>query len=191
LDKSHGGGLLAVFADPVNSVLCQDAFAKEAVIRRMAEASPMPVILLDFDQLFTGYVNSGMLARDGNVRVYTPARDSWPRVFREVASLVSTKQTVLIVDSLNGFFSVFDGRDSGRYANSCMMMLASCARGMGGKTILCGVARIREGEGWILHPTGRRAPDADSVSKFFVRRQDGIRVESLSRENRTEKTFHL
>jgi len=191
LDKNPDGGLLANFADPVNSVLCHDAFAKEAVIRRIAEASPVPVILLDFDQLFTGYVNSGMLARSSNVRAYCPARDSWPRIFGEVASRVSAERTVLIVDSFNGFFSLFDGRDSGRYANSCMMMLSSCARNAGGRVFLCSVARIREGEGWILHPTGRRALDADSVSKFFAGGRDGVRIEALSRENRTEKILRL
>ncbi len=190
MDKNPDG-VLACFPNHVNSVLCHDAFAKEAAIGRIIGACTDPVMLLDFDQLFTGYVNSEMVPRGDNLRIYSPDRQNWVGTFKELATRASSQQTVLIVDSLNGFFSVFDERDSGMYANSCMMMLSSSIRAAGGKIFLCSVARLREGEGWILHPTGRHVLDSGLISKFFVRRQNGIQLEALSRENSTEKVFCL
>ena len=191
MDKNPNDEFLTTFDNSINSILCYDAFSKEAIIKKIIEFNSTSIILLDFDQLFTGYINSGILKKENNLQIYSPSKDNWLQIFKEVISQVSTKQTILIIDSLNGFFSIFDEKDSGRYANSCMMMMSSCVRNMQGMIFLCSVAKIKENEGWILQPTGRHVLDTNSISKFFVRKQKDIQIESLSQENKTEKIFHL
>lgn len=202
MDKNPDGGLGGDFLRPVNSVLCHDAFVKERIIQKIIDKSPASAILLDFDRLYTGYVNSGMAAAGSNLHVYSPTKEDWKDVFAGIVSRTCARRAVLIVDSLNGFFGMFDERDAeeesvfdesnaGRYANACMMVLARCMMNAGGWIFLCSVARIGEGGDWILQPTGRRVPDSESMSRFFVKGQDGLQVEMLSRENKAERIFRL
>ena len=157
---------------------------------RITEINDTMVIILDFDRLFTGYVNSGLIQKRDNLRIYAPTRYDLPNVLKETIMHASTQQTIIIVDSLNGFFSMFDEKDSGRYVNACVMLLSSCVGGAGGKTFLYSVARIRE-ESWMLEPTQRHVPDFRSISKFFARKQDDLQIESLSQQNVIERTFVL
>ena len=180
MDKNPGGGAGGIpaggFPNPVNSILCHDAFAKEAAIQKIigGGGDGGPVVLLDFDLLYTGYVRAGVIPRHENVTTYLPARENWQEIFKEVVMRVSGGSTTLIVDSLNGFFSVFDDKDSGRYANSCMMMMASCTGGSRGRIFLCGVAGQGADGGWRLHPSGRHVLENGSISQFFVDRHGAI-----------------
>lgn len=191
MDESPEGSLSDSFPNSINSVLCDSAFTKESVIQKIIERSAMPAVVLDFDLLYTGYAKSGMIAKAGGVKTYSPTRDEWESVLEEIILRVASEPTLVVVDSLNGFFSVFDGKDSGRYANACMMMMSSCASASGGKVFLCSVARLREGEGWILQPVGRRVLENALIAKFFASRKPEVSIEAISPENKTEKIFRM
>ncbi len=201
--KNPDDGLDENFPRPVNSILCHNAFVKECIIQKIIDASPAATLLLDFDRLYTGYLNSGIITTRDSLKVCSPSKEDWKDVLVRAAMHASVRRAVLIIDSVNGLFSMFDEidpeehedirrrKDAGRHVNACMMMLSRCVMNAGGRIFLCSVAKIMEDEGWILQPTGRHVPDFESVSKFFVKRQDGLRVEQLSQENKTEKIFHL
>lgn len=191
MDKNPGGvPFLADFPGPINSILCRSAFAKEVMVHKTISGCGMPAILLDFDLLYTGYVKAGIIEEPPNLTIRSPSRDNWQSVLGGVVAEASSRPVVVVVDSLNGFFSIFGDKDSGRYANACMMMLASCVCNARGKIFLGSVARLREDEGWVLHPTGRRVLENPAIAKFFVTAQDGqpggvpaIRAEPLSAQN--------
>jgi len=191
LDKNPEDALSESFPSSINSVLCDNAFTKESVIQKIVEMSAMPAVVLDFDLLYTGYAKSSMVAKPEGLRTYSPTRDEWESVLEEIILRVSGEPTLVIVDSLNGFFSVFDGKDSGRYANACMMMMSSCASASGGKVFLCSVARLKEGEGWILQPVGRRVLENALIAKFFASGRPEVSIEAISPENKTEKIFRM
>lgn len=193
MDKNPGGLLAEVFPNTINTVLCQDAFAKERVVKMLAGLGALPTILIDFDLLYAGYARSGMIAGGGgNLTAYSPTEGGWEGVFKEVAARVSAQKSVLVVDSVNGFLSIFGGEDSGRYADSCVMMLSSCVGCAGGRIFLFYVAEPAEGGGWVLRPTGRRVLEIAPASRFFARRRNGkILVEALPPDDGSGAVFQL
>ena len=188
LDKNPNNIKLGeVFADSVNSILCHDGFAKEAIIAKIIKEYDIPTIYLDLDLLYSGYVQSDIIKKQADVLLFTPDRKSWNDTFKEIIERISSEEHVLMVDSLNGFFTLFDDKNSGRYCNSCMMMLASMSRNRKSKIFLSSVAKLR-GDGWILYPTGRHVLENRSISKFFVSTDQ---IEILSAENQVEKIIKI
>lgn len=190
LVKNHNDELIENFPNSINSILCYNAFTKASIIQKFSDIDT-PTILLDFDLLFTGYIESGIISKNNDLTIYAPTKENWQDIFKKIIIKISSQKTVLIIDSLNGFFSIFDEKDSGRYANSCMIMFSSVIKSTNGKIFMCSIAKLKENEGWILHPTGRHVLENKSVDKFFVRKQEDIQVEALSLENKTEKIFQI
>ena len=160
-----------IFINSINSILCHNAFVKEVMIQKIIEEyNELPIIYLDFDLLHSGYTQAGMIKNYENVVVFTPTEENWNDVLKKVTIKISEKKCILVIDSLNGVFTIFNEKDSGRYANSCVMLLSSLVKNQNCKIFLTSIARLKSGEDerWVLWPTGRRVLENKSVSRFFV-----------------------
>ena len=183
LDKNPD--MASIFTNSVNSILCHSAFSKQVMIQKILGGCKDPIIYLDFDLLYSGYVQSGMIQERQDIAIFRPKREDWESILKKIIMRISGNENyTLIVDSLNGFFTLFDENDSGRYANSCMMLLASIIKNNTSKMFLNSVARLRENDGWVLS-IGRYVLENKAVSKFFV--NDTGQIEVLSAENKIEK----
>lgn len=177
-----------IFDSRLNLLLCSDAFVKAKALQKIAAAFANAT-LLDFDLMYTGYTESGLVPQQ-DITVYRPTMKNWHAVLSDIAVRTSGKPSTILVDSLNGFFGIFDDPDSGMYANACMMMMSSIAYHAGGKVFLTGVANLKN-DTWLLLPSGRQVLEGVAFSKFFLSEQNGITVDALSAENRIEGTHVL
>ena len=179
-----------IFTNSINSVLCHNAFVKEEIIQRIIEEyQSSSIIYLDFDLLYSGYTQSGIMKNYKNVIVYSPTKENWNSLLKEIIVRISKKNCILIIDSLNGVFTIFNEKDSGRYVNSYMMLLSSLIKNQKRKIFLTSIARLKEKKRWILYPTGRHVLENKSISKFFVNNTN--QIEMLSPENKTEKIIEI
>ena len=54
----------------LNSILCDEPFVKAVFLARLIEQIDVPIFYLDFDLLYSGYVNAGMLPKKVNVSLF-------------------------------------------------------------------------------------------------------------------------
>ena len=139
----------------LNIILCSEPFVKSQFLNELIDSVDYPVIFLDFDLLYTGYVISGMISKNDVVKIYRPERDNLEKTFSEVIQKISEKKYLVILDSFNGFYSLFSEIDSWIFVNSLTMLAASVARQKGSAIVVSAMARKKENKFWVLSPGGR------------------------------------
>ncbi len=153
-------------------VLCSEPFDKMEFLDMMIRCTRYPVIFVDMDLLYTGYVESGMIHRRSDVTVFHPGRQDWMTEFSRIVSAASKKRTLVVIDSLNGIHGTFDDIESAGFVNSCIMLLASLGRQAGSPVIVTARARTRNSRGWVLSPGGRQIIRSREAGCYLLKRVD-------------------
>ncbi len=121
----------------LNIILSVGAFDKTRFLGMLADSTPLPVAFVDTDLLYAGYIRSGMHKKRDGLFLSCPDTGTWNAELVGIISAASKRRTAVIVDSLNGVYEMFQGPDSIRAANSCMMILSSLA-GQAGSSVTVG-----------------------------------------------------
>lgn len=167
----------------INGLIVKEPFDKADFLEKLIQSTTIPIIYLDFDLLYSGYVKSEMLTKKENVSLYSATKETWKNNFKDILSKISKKRYLVIIDSLTGFQNFLDQKDSGRLIESYLMLLGSVARESDSIVLFVGVARKKE-ENWVLIPTGRRLIDSKKVSKFLLSKKNSeFFVELLSKNS--------
>ena len=138
-----------------NIILCTKPFQKAEFLKRLVNSSEFPVILLDFDLLYSGYVKSGLIKKKENINFFLSNRDTWERDLKDTINKISCKKALVIFDSLNGLYNMFDELESARFINSAIMLLSSIARETKSMIVVTAMATKNEKGELILSPSGR------------------------------------
>jgi len=154
-----------------NIVLSLEPFLKSQFLMDLIDSCIEPVIFLDFDLLYSGYVSSGMLRKNSRVEIYRPEKNNIKKIFSQVANKISNKKYVVILDSFNGFYNVFTEIESGIFINSITMLLSSVAR-KNSMIIVSGMARKKDNQGWVLVPGGRHVIESKNSGTYFLKRDE-------------------
>ena len=85
-----------------NIVLCSKPFHKIEFLDRLINSTEDPIIFIDMDLLYTGYVQSGMIQKKENVVIFCPNKTNWKEKISEIISNVSKERFLIIIDSFNG-----------------------------------------------------------------------------------------
>ena len=152
-------------------VLCKEPFAKAAFLTKLTEASDIPVIYLDFDLLYSGYVKSEMIQQSPNVSLYAPSKEDWNEILKKILLVVLNQKSIVIIDSLNGLYNILDGKDIGRLVNAYIMLISFVAKESGSSVLFSSMGRRKDKEGWVLSPTGRRVIDTQ-MTKIYLEKID-------------------
>jgi len=164
----------------LNSILYKEPFVKAAFLSKLIEYIDVPIFYLDFDLLYSGYVNSNMLPKKFNVSLFSPSKNDWNYILKKILMLISNKKSIIIIDSLNGLYNLFDGKNIGRFVNTCIMLLVFVAKESGSSVLVTSLARKKDGEGWVLSPTGRRIVDSKIMTNFYLKKQrSGITIDVI------------
>jgi len=164
----------------LNSVLCKEPFVKASFLNKLIEYTDVPIFYLDFDLLYSGYVNSNMLQKKFNVSLFSPSKNDWNYILKKILMMISIEKSIVIIDSLNGLYNLFDGKNIGRFVNTCIMLLVFVAKESGSSVLVTSLARKKEGEGWVLSPTGRRIVDSKIMTNFYLKKQrSGITIDVI------------
>jgi hypothetical protein len=83
-----------------------------------------------------------------------------------VVASISKQKSLLIFDSLNGFFSLFyNKKDVGMFVNSCIMLLSKTAKLTDSSVVVASMAK-KEDQVWVLDTIGRQVVDAKNMTKM-------------------------
>ncbi len=163
----------------LSSVLCTEPFVKAAFLSKLIDQIDTPIVYLDFDLLYSGYVNSEMIPKNTNVSLFAPSKDDWNEILKKVLLMILNQKSVVIIDSLNGLYNLFDGKDIGRLVNAYIMLLVFMAKESGSSVLFSSMVRKKEEEGWVLSPTGRRIVDTKMTKMYLKKYNSEITVQVI------------
>ena len=115
----------------------------------------------------------------------SPENGSLHEDLKSVIEQISKKRSLIIIDSLNGFFNVLEGnKDVGRLVNSFLMLLVASARHTKSTVILGILSKLNEENNWVLYNTGRSVIDNDHFTKIrLARKENNILTKLLNPDN--------
>lgn len=165
----------------LNSVLYAEPFVKAAFLSKLVEQIDVPILYLDFDLLYSGYVNAEMLPRKVNVSLFSPLKNDWNQVLKKILMMVLKEKSFVIIDSLNGLYNLFDYKDVGRLVNAYVMLLTFVAKESDSSVLVVNMARKKDEEEWVLSPSGRRVVDAKIMTNLYLKKQNSGIVVDVTR----------
>lgn len=175
-----------------NIILCSEPFLKAEILNEIICSATFPIIFLDFDLLYSGYVVSELIKKNDMVKIYRPSKIDLKKTISEIAKKISSEKSLLVIDSLNGFYNIFDEKESGRFINASLMLLSSISRENGSSVIITAITRKNDGGEWILSPGGRHIIDSKKSGMFHLKRIDkSMIISSLNQIGNTEKIFKI
>ena len=182
MDKNHttfeNFQLLEENLTPSNSSLLfyENAFSKIKLIQEIISKQRLPILYIDLDFLFSGYVKSKLLAIP-NLTLFNTLESKVNEIFPEILTKISTKPHLVIFDSINGLYNTLSNDvDSGRLANSILMLLARNVSFSNSILIISALAGKKENN-WIL-PNGRQILENNKIKKFLISDRSKITIEN-------------
>lgn len=156
-----------------NIVLCSEAFEKMEFLNNLINSADSPIIYVDLDLLYSGYIKSELIPKRERLDIFDPERDNWKEKFVEIISKASQNEFLVIVDSLNGMYSIFDELKSARFINSCLMLLASLGSQSRSTVVMTAFARKKENGGWTLTPGGKQIITSEKTAVYLLKKNQG------------------
>lgn len=165
----------------INSILYSDPFLKAAFTSKLIKDTSINVLYLDFDLLYSGYIASGTIPSQENLTLLQPAATTLGEKLTEILAKASISKSLIVVDSLNGFYNIINQKkDVGRIVSSIIMLIASIARMTNSYVVMASMVRFKKEEGWILSPTGKRLIETENNKKILLEyAKEGILVNFL------------
>ena len=80
--------------------------------------------------LYSGYFESKMDSKkEKNLVIFQPNKLNWGKKNYQKSLVKGSKEKFLIIiDSFNGIYNLFDDLESARFVNSCIMLLSSLGK---------------------------------------------------------------
>ena len=173
-------------------VLCSEPFHKAEFLNRLINSVENPIIYVDMDLLYTGYVESGMIQKKNNVIIFHPNKTSWKEKLSEIISKVSKEKFLVVIDSFNGVYNLFDDLESARFINSCIMLLSSIGRQTNSSVVITAMGRKREDDGWIISPGGKQIIKSGKTGVFFLKKiENNLVISTIEETDTNSKKFKI
>ena len=192
MDKSSEQGLsfdvsnltTEFFSKKSNLVLCKDVFDKVKFLNYLFTNTNDQIILLDTDLLMTGYFQSQMIPKRDNLMVFSPDESTWKLHLTEIIAKFSDKRCLIVIDSLNGAYNLFEGLESIRFVDSCIMLLLSMIKKNNSLLISTVSARQNKEKSWALSPGGKEIISSEKDHHYILKNQGNkLEIAPLSSKN--------
>ena len=168
-----------------NMIFYEDSFVKTAFFTKEIPNWEIPIFYFDFDLQYTGFMRSETIPQIKNLTLLSPENDNLHENLKSVIGQISKKRSLIIIDSLNGFFNVLEGnKDVGRLVNSFLMLLITSARNTKSTVIVGILSKLSEENKRVLYNTGRSVMDNDHFTKIqLARKENNILAKLLNSDN--------
>ena len=168
-----------------NMIFYEDSFAKTSFFTKEIPNWKTPIFYFDFDLQYTGFVNAGITPSLKNITMLYPENGSLREDLKSVIEKISKTKSLVIIDSLNGFFNLLEGKkDVGRLVNSFLMLLVSSAKHTKSTVIVGVLSKTNKENKWVLSNTGRHVIDNDNFTKTqLISSENKILVKTLNSDN--------
>ena len=168
-----------------NMIFYEDSFVKTSFFTREIPNWDIPIFYFDFDLQYTGFMRSETIPQIKNLTLLSPENGNLHENLKSVIGQISKKRSLIIIDSLNGFFNVLEGnKDVGRLVNSFLMLLITSARHAKSTVIVGILSKLSEENKRVLYNTGRSVMDNDHFTKIqLTRKENNILAKLLNPDN--------
>lgn len=194
LDKNPELDFTKIFeSHTLNLIMHSDPFLKQNFLNKIILTTNYPVIYLDIDLLFSGYVTSKIITPNQGLTLFQPNRQKLLDIIKTILLEISEKKSMLIIDSLNGLFNLnHENKDAGRLVNSYIMLFVSIAKNSNSKVIVSGMTRRKNNEEWVLSITGRHIFESKQITLIQLERKNSnIIANLLDRKDLPKKSFSI
>ena len=176
-----------------NVIFYEDSFVKTAFFTKEMPNWEIPTFYFDFDLQYTGFVRAGIAPPLKNLTLFYPENGSLHEDLKSVIEKISKKRSLVIIDSLNGFFNLLEGeKDLGRLINSFLMLLVSSGKHTKSTVIVGILSKLNDENKWILYNTGRRIIDNEHFTKIqLIRSGKSILTKVLNTDNSSHSRLIL
>ena len=158
-----------------NLLFYENAFSKIKLIQKIISSQNLPILYVDLDFLFSGFIHSQLLTIP-NLLLFNTLELKLNEILPKLLTKISTESYLVIFDSLNGLYNTLSNdEDSGRVVNSILMLIAQNIKSSSSILIIPALAGKKEGK-WIL-PNGRQILENENMKKFFISDRSKINIE--------------
>ena len=174
----------------INIIYYENSFAKTKFLTKTIEKWDIPTFYLDFDLLYSGYVKANMVPTLKNITLLWPNSENLRENLESVIEKISMTRSVVVIDSLNGFFNILEDDDAGMLINSFIMMLASSAKNTKSIILVGSLSKLNEENEFVLYSSGRHVMDNKHMKKIqLVESNDLLKINILNFDNSTKSSF--
>ena len=168
-----------------NMIFYEDSFAKTSFFTKEIPNWKTPIFYFDFDLQYTGFVSAGVTSPLKNLTLLYPETSSLREDLKSVIEKISKVRSLVIIDSLNGFFNLLEGKkDIGRLVNSFLILLVSVAKHTKSTVIIGVLSKLNADNKRILYNTGRRVIENEHFTKIqLTRSENNILTKTLNSDN--------
>jgi len=172
-------------------VLCSDPFHKAEFLNRLINCIEYQIVFVDMDLLYTGYVESGMIKKNDNVIIFHPDKTNWKKELSNIITKISKERILVVIDSFNGVYNMFNDLESVRFINSCIMFLSSFGSETNSSVIVTGMARKKE-EKWVISPGGKQIIKSTKTGIYFLKKiEKNLIITTENNINEKSKLFKI
>jgi len=163
----------ALEQNTTNMIFYEDSFTKTSFFTREVSNYKAPIFYIDFDLQYTGFVKSGITQEMENLNLLHPENGSFREDLKSIIAKISREKSLIVIDSLNGFFNILEGdKDLGRLINSFLMLLVSAANHTKSTIVVGVLSKLNEEGRWVLYNTGRSVIDNEHFTKIQLTRKE-------------------
>ena len=166
-----------------NLILSSNSFHKIEFLNKIISYTKNPIIFVDMDLLYSGYIESKIIQHKENLTIFQPSNQNWKEKLAEISNKISKEEFLIIIDSFNGIYNIFDDLESARFVNSCIMLLSSLGKQSNSTIIITAMARKKENSEWILSPGGKKIMKLVKMGIFFIKKkQNDLIINSINQK---------
>jgi len=164
-------------------ILCSNSFHKIEFLNKIIISTENPIIFVDIDLLYSGYIESKMIQEKENLMIFQPNKLNWKKKLSEIITKVSKEEFLIVIDSFNGIYNLFDDLESARFVNSCIMLLSSLGKQANSTIVITAMARKKENSEWILSPGGKHIMRSAKTGVYFLsKNQNDLIIRSIAQK---------
>ena len=174
----------------LNVISYESSFAKTTFFVKILSKWNIPTFYLDFDLLYSGFVKSGRTRLPKTTTLLCPDADSLHENLRSVVDKTSKTKSLVIIDSLNGFFNLLEDRkDTGQIINSLIMLLTSSAKNVNSIVVVGSLSKLINENEWVLYNTGRHVIENKHMTKIQLTESNGNIIVKNLKPDKSESTI--
>jgi hypothetical protein len=173
-----------------NIILCSEPFDKAEFLNLLINSVKIPIIFVDMDLLYTGYIESKMIQKKENVEIICPNKTNWKEKLSEIISRISKERCWVVIDSLNGIYNSFDNLEYARSINSSIMLLSDIGYQTRSPIIITTMARKKENDEWVLLPGGKHIVKSEKTGVYFLKKNmNDLVINTIEKTDTNSKKF--
>ena len=161
-------------------VFYNNPYTKIKFVNEIINSYKIPTLYVDFDLLFSGYYESGLISKVPDVEIFHPSEENYLEIISEVIKKTVLEKTIIILDSLNGLYNTLNKiPNSGRLVNSLIMFMSYNIRFSNSKLIIPSLSEKKENQ-WVLSTTKRHILETENMNRFHIEENSSkLQVEIL------------